>query len=88
LDNILEPNPAPWPKPSDRDWKEDGQQYMNLCVGCGLAFTGHKRRVQCKVCAPGVKAFQPHIACKGSPGECAHNGACMYACGVKREEPK
>lgn len=39
------------------DWPEDSAlengNYTSACVTCGLAFTGHKRRVVCKVCATG-----------------------------------
>lgn len=38
-----------------RDWAEDAGHengnYSNLCSDCGQHFTGHKRRVTCKLCA-------------------------------------
>ena len=39
-----------------RDWPEDAVdedngQYMNTCYVCGNTFTGHKRRVTCKLCS-------------------------------------
>jgi hypothetical protein len=41
--------------PSARDWVEDSSHengnYQCKCVSCGLYFVGHKRRVQCKLCA-------------------------------------
>jgi hypothetical protein len=40
---------------SDRDWKEDfnheNGNYRCICCHCGNTFSGHKRRVVCKICA-------------------------------------
>lgn len=42
-----------------RDWTEDFEHengnYMCKCYVCGEFFTGHKRRVVCKVCATSKK---------------------------------
>lgn len=50
-----EGKPTPFPRPSDRDWTEDAPHengnYSCLCVTCKQTFIGHKRRVQCRVCA-------------------------------------
>lgn len=39
------------------DWEEDfpheNGNYSNICKFCGNEFTGHKRRIVCKVCATG-----------------------------------
>jgi hypothetical protein len=39
----------------ERSWGEDSSHengaYHCVCVDCGRGFTGHKRRVVCKVCA-------------------------------------
>ena len=39
----------------ERSWFEDSTHengsYYCTCVDCGRSFVGHKRRVQCKVCA-------------------------------------
>ena len=39
----------------DKDWPEDfsheNGNYSCRCTFCGGVFTGHKRRVVCKVCA-------------------------------------
>lgn len=39
----------------DRNWTEDypheNGNYVNKCIECGGWFNGHKRRVQCKLCA-------------------------------------
>lgn len=51
--------PPGWPEhlgqPKPGDWPEDATNengcYQNHCVGCGHTFTGHKRRIECKVCA-------------------------------------
>lgn len=46
----------PFPRPSERDWTEDSPHengnYQCQCVTCKQSFIGHKRRVQCKLCAP------------------------------------
>lgn len=38
-----------------RDYPEDTSHengnYSCICVTCGAIFTGHKRRMQCKICA-------------------------------------
>jgi len=48
----LPPDDEEQPK---RDWPEDfpheNGNYWGNCMICGKKFTGHKRRVQCKVCA-------------------------------------
>ncbi len=40
--------------PNPRDWTEDfaheNGNYLCRCVGCHETFTGHKRRVVCRVC--------------------------------------
>ena len=40
---------------NERSWAEDASHengnYSCLCCNCGRTFTGHKRRVLCKVCA-------------------------------------
>lgn len=42
-------------KPAPCDWTEDFEHengnYESRCMSCGIAFTGHKRRVICKICA-------------------------------------
>lgn len=41
---------------SPRSWPEDygleNGRYVNTCKTCSLFFAGHKRRVDCKTCAP------------------------------------
>jgi hypothetical protein len=48
--------------PQDRDWPEDFEHengnYICRCVGCKQLFVGHKRRVECKVCAAQSSAPQ------------------------------
>jgi len=41
-------NPKDWPE----DFSHENGNYQCRCVGCGELFTGHKRRVVCKECAP------------------------------------
>lgn len=51
----LQPIPQPIPVISGHDWKEDfsheNGNYQNRCITCGTMFLGHKRRVECKICA-------------------------------------
>ena len=37
------------------DYKHENGNYFNTCAYCGRQFTGHKRRVVCKVCAAAPK---------------------------------
>lgn len=40
--------------PTSPNWREDyaheNGRYLNVCVGCGRGFEGHKRRFVCRVC--------------------------------------
>jgi rubrerythrin len=44
---ILSAGPWDWPE----DFSGENGQYQNKCTTCGKLFTGHKRRVTCKLCA-------------------------------------
>ena len=43
-----------FPIDASRTWQEDidndVDHYMCLCVSCGQQFTGHKRRMTCRLC--------------------------------------
>lgn len=45
--NLPGDHPGDWPE----DFSHENGCYMNRCCGCCLIFHGHKRRVECKVCA-------------------------------------
>lgn len=60
------------------DEEEDGDEYR--ARGCAISV--YKDML---AAAPSASAQPAAPACKGDPGECEHNGACMYACG--RSEP-
>jgi hypothetical protein len=49
---------------TERDWQEDAGHengnYSCHCIGCGRDFTGHKRRVLCRVCADIEGAVDKH----------------------------
>ena len=44
--------PQDWPT----DFPQENGIYMCTCVECGIEFTGHKRRMQCRLC------FDKHVA--------------------------
>lgn len=50
-------------QPSIRDWPEDAGHengnYECRCINCGAHFTGHKRRVFCRLCAPVGEKITP-----------------------------
>lgn len=62
------------------DWAEDfyheNGRYGQRCPDCGIPFTGHKRRVICKLCAtrpipadPKAEALQPTPECDENAGQ-------------------
>lgn len=52
------------------DWPEDSSHengnYNCICYKCKRVFTGHKRRVVCKLCATPIEELQ-QLAAKWSP---------------------
>lgn len=49
-------------------------------AGVPVRWNGEGRAVRAEV-------FAVPSTCRADPGECAHNGACMYACGVGMPRP-
>lgn len=49
-------------KPTAHDWTEDFEHengmYHCKCITCKSTFVGHKRRIECKVCAAPILEFQ------------------------------
>lgn len=46
---------SPFECHDERNWPEDYEHengnYLNVCLTCKLAFRGHKRRVECRMCS-------------------------------------
>lgn len=93
-------HPAPQPIPEgwklvkdctreERSWPEDYSQengnYFLTCNHCGREFTGHKRRVTCKVCANISEPQPEHRRCWTGPGHLEQTGYIPEGSAAERE---
>lgn len=66
-----------WEGDRPDDYPHENGNYVCMCADCGKSFMGHKRRVQCRVCAA-APAPKCNEWCRGDD----HNHYCPYRSGV------
>lgn len=47
--------PRDWPA----DFAHENGDYLNVCIACNQVFSGHKRRIECRLCERPRDAYLP-----------------------------